>query len=320
MIGTILGIFGILITIGFGILSVVIYKKSRKNVNLEFENKECYSLFRDDVNRLNIELSYNKKPITSTLILLKARLRNNGQVDIDKNRIYNPLKVISNSDFRWLEATITSKPKGASASVEILNRQEIQINWDLLKKDEFIEIEALSETTDNKMKGEEMSVNFYNSLKFDYRITDLSLIHKEEQVLSKMISYNSLMKSVAWTGVITIVVGCILLFFNILYKYSILPETQEVAYILEKDSTEISGHISSDKPNQIKIKKLKSEDEESITVSEFNSKYKLNGIDSTAPDSKKSRSYGVTGITYIIMGSLLFFLQLLLKRKMKKSR
>jgi hypothetical protein len=227
MIGTILGIVVILITIGFGIYSVVIYKKSRKTVNLEFENKECYSLFRDDVNRLNIELTYNKKPITNTLILLKARLKNNGQVDIDKNRIYNPLKVISNSDFKWLEATITSKPDGASASIEIIDSYNIQINWDLLKKDEFIDIEALSETTENKELGEEKSVVFYNNLKFDYRITDLSSIRKEKQVTSSTRRHNYIMKLAKFTGIATIIFGSVFLFFEIFPKYSFFQKIRK---------------------------------------------------------------------------------------------
>lgn len=283
MIGVILGILGILITIGFGIYSVMVYKKSKKSVNLEFENKECYSLFKDDVNRLNIELSYNKKPITNTLILLKARLRNNGQVDIDKNRIYNPLKIISNSDFQWLEATITSKPDGVAASIDIVDSQKIQINWDLLKKDEFIELEALSETTENKKLDDEESVEFYNSLKFDYRITDLNSIHKEKQVSSKMRSHNYVSKLTKTTGFFSIILGSIFLFFEIFPKYTFLPEVQEVSYLMVKDSIDSSGYISSHKPNHIRVKIVGSDNKEYLTVSEFNSKYKLKAIDSTTP-------------------------------------
>jgi len=319
MIGIILGIFGIVITIGFGIYSVVIYKKSRKTVNLEFENKECYSLFRDDVNRLNIELSYNKKPITSTLILLKARLKNNGQVDIDKNRIYNPLKIISSPDFKWLEATVISKPNGASASIKIIDSHNIQVNWDLLKKDEFIDLEALSETTENKDLGGEKSLEFYNSLKFDYRITDLGPIYKEKQVTSQTRRHNFIMKLSKFYGIGAIILGVIHLSIAIFTQHSYLSETQNVAYIVQRDSTENDVYISSNKPNQIKIKFRETEVEENLTVLEFNKKYKLKGIDSTTLDTKWNPSYRVFGILFIFLGSLNFILIFLSKRGNKKA-
>ena len=319
MIGIILGIFGILITIGFGIYSVVIYKKTRKTVSLEFENKECYSLFRDDVNRLNIELSYNKKPITNTLILLKARLRNNGHIDIDKNRIYNPLKVISSSDFQWLETTITSKPNGGLATVEILDSQIIQINWDLLKKDEFIELEALSETNESEPLGEEKALEFYNNLKFDFRITDLSSIHKEKQITSKARRRNFTTKLAKLTGTAAMVLGCIVLFNELFPEYSFLPESREVSFLMEKDSMEQTGYISSNNPNQLKLKMLEPMYEEKLMISEFNIKYKLKGIHETTPNAKRSFVNLIFSIVYIVLGTILLVLQFWIKRKMKRT-
>ena len=61
MIGIILTIVGIIISIGFGIYSIWSYRKSKRNISLEFQAKECYSLFKEDVNRLNIELILERK-------------------------------------------------------------------------------------------------------------------------------------------------------------------------------------------------------------------------------------------------------------------
>ena len=49
-----LTILGLVLTVLFGIYSIYTYRKTNKKVSMGFENKECYSLFRDDVNRLNI--------------------------------------------------------------------------------------------------------------------------------------------------------------------------------------------------------------------------------------------------------------------------
>ncbi len=173
-----IGLIGISLTIMFGIYGVYTYLKTRKKVKLNFQNKECYSLFRDDVNRLNIEVNYNNKPFNAGLILLKARLTNNGQIDIDRQRVHNPINIVCDKNYKWLEARITFHPNGANTDIIINKENKVQINWDLLKSGEYIEIECLVEIIDNE-SDDEKAVNFYNGITFDFRITDLNTISKE---------------------------------------------------------------------------------------------------------------------------------------------
>ena len=314
MIGTILGIFGIVITLIFGGYSIWVYKKSKKKVSLEFRNKECYSLFREDVNRLNIELIYNKTTLNNTLVLLKAKLINNGHIDIDKNRIYTPLKIKSSETYNWLEATVTSSPKGAKTNIELLNGQEVQLNWDLLKQNEYIEIEALVEITGKLEKEEEKGNDFYNNLSFDYRITDLNSIQKEKQI-SNSTRFRSIYHKVTKVmGIITILIGILFLTFEIVPELNFMDK-QVVNYAIKKDSSELVSIIASKHSDEITLSIEGENEKRKISVEEFNNSYKIEGIKKTSLDPKSSLFNRVIGIVYIIMGILLLYL----KRKKKKA-
>lgn len=313
MIGTILGILGVVITLGFGGYSIWVYKKSKKNVSLEFRNKECYSLFSEDVNRLNIELIYNKTTLNNTLILLKAKLINNGHVDIDKNRIYTPLKIKSSDVYNWLEATVTSAPRGAKTNIELLSGQEVELNWDLLKQNEYIEIEALVEIVGKLEKDEEKGTDFYNNLSFDYRITDLNSIQKEKQISNSKRSRSIYNKVTQIMAIITVIIGVVFLSFEFFPQLNFM-EKQVVSYAINKDNNELVTLIASENPNEITLTIEGNTEKQKITVKEFNKSYQLKGIKRTSIDPKGSTLNRVIGIIYIIMGGFLFYI----KRKKKK--
>ncbi|MGG6232333.1 hypothetical protein [Tenacibaculum sp. SDUM215027] len=322
MIGTILGILGIVFTLGFGGYSIWVYKKSKRNVSLEFRNTECYSLFRDDVNRLNIELIYNKTTVNNTLILLKAKLINNGQIDIDKNRIYNPLKIKTTEIYKWLEATVTSSPTGASTNIELISDQEIQLNWDLLKHNEYIEIEALVEIIGELEKEGEKGTEFYNNLNFDYRITDLNSIQKEKQIsnsIRRKALSNKMSKIMA---IVSIIIGALFLSFEFFPAINIM-EKQVVSYAIKKGNNELVSIISvNNKSDKIKLSIEGEEDEREITIDEFNRTYELQKIKKTTIDPKSSLFNRIIGAVYIGLGLLLLLLEQLfslLKKRKKKA-
>ena len=315
MIGTILGILGIIFTLAFGGYSIWAYKKSKRSVSLEFRNKECYSLFRDDVNRLNIELIYNKTALSNTLILLKAELINNGQIDIDKNRIYNPLKIKSSETYKWLEATVTSSPNGVKTNIELLTEQEIQLNWDLLKRNEYIEIEALVEIQGELDKEGEKGTDFYNNLTFDYRITDLNSIQKEKQVSNLLKRKSFFDKTSKALAIITIVIGAIFLSFEFFPSINFM-EKQVVSYAIKKDNNELVSIISVNNKSDKIILSIEGEEEKrEISVEEFNQSYSLQNIKKTTVDPKSNLFNRIIGIVYLLMGVLLLLLKIIKKKK-----
>lgn len=305
MIGTILAVLGIVLTIGFGIYSIWQTKRNKKNVSLEFNNEECYSLFRDDINRLNIFLSYDKKPITNTLILLKAKLTNNGQSDIDKTSIYKPLKIITNKEFKWLEVNITSSPNGAAIKSEIINENEVEVIWDLLKKNESIEIEALAETLNDEI-GEKAN-EFYEKLKFDYRITDLNKVQKEKKLSSGTKLQFFVGKFSIIFALATIIFGATSIILSYNPEYTFFPQKQNVNFTLNNDSTSFVGEIDSNYRDELILKPLDSDEEINLSISEFNQNYKIENIRSSNLNSEDAQLMLFIGIAYLIMGLVLLF-------------
>jgi len=312
MIGTLLSIIGVIITICFGIYSIWFNKKNKRKVSLEFKKKECYSLFKDDVSRLNIEMSYNKKPVSSSLMLLKAKLVNNGQGDIDKSRIYKPLKLIADKNFKWLEAKITNKPDGAISELEILNENELKVEWDLLKAEESIEFEALIEIKNVENSVVDNASVFYDTLTFDYRITDLNSIQEEKPKSDNffnMIVYPFL--------IIIILMGFMI--SDIFPTIHFLPRQYELEYVIANhDSTE-NATILPIRENRVEVLKLKSKESIIMPINDFNRKYKVLKIDDVNVSTFDAKFNRFTGIFFIFSGCWLLMLRTYrnIKRKQK---
>lgn len=316
MIGIILGILGVLLTLTFGVYSIWSYKKSKRNTSLEFKKKECYSLFRDDVKRLNIELNYNQQPISNTLILLKAILKNNGKTDIDKNRIYKPLKIISTNEFKWLEVRITNGPEGSSTNINLINSKEIELIWDLLKAEEFIEIEALVEIVKDQELEEDKAITFYNKLSFDYRITDLKNIQKEKQI-----SKNDKIRFTKLVEITAFIIGLILTVFSYLPITRQSLQNYNVEYILKTDSVKRIVNVNGVDNNEISLKIINSDEKIKLSIDDFNKKYKIDKIEKLTPeDSNINLFIRIFGFVYLIMSILLIILRILTNKEKSKIK
>jgi|GEM_PF-3200945 len=320
MIGTIISLIGIIFTLLFGLYAIWAYKKNKKNVSLEFRNRECYSLFRDDVNRLNIQISYNNRPLSNTLILLKAKLLNNGKIDIDKNRIYKPLRIKTTSDFKWLESTITSKPDGSKTKVELINEGEVQIEWDLLKKGEFIEIEAVAEIVNNEGSYGEKAIDFFNGISFDYRITDLCTIQKDKLAPERLRVFEFLYKIGRVLSIFLIISGILFLIISFLPSLDIFADRVVKYQIVGGDSPQ-STFIYPKKNNKIILDIEGIEEKMEVSIEEFNNKYKIKKVEELLVDPKmysNIRLIRLISIVLIVFGVIYLFFFILKKQKIYK--
>jgi len=322
MIGTILGFTGVLATLAFGIYQIWVYKRKKRIVSIEFKSKECYSLFSDDVRRLNIEVSYNKEPISSALILLKAQIINNGLGDIDRNRIYKPLKIISSNEFKWLESRITFQPPGATTNIELITQNEIQIDWDLLKSKEFIEIEALIEIKDHNTIDEDKAVNFLKGITFDYRITDLNSIHKQDPILRDENEFKyRFLKTVA-TAVIG--VGLLIVILSFVPVSPFFSE-KRFEYVISIDSTKTYGSLLITKKDSIEVIISNTNEKTKMTIKEFNEGYKIERIDKIIDNPDKSKETRLFGLIYSLLGALMLglnskrFKKLIIKKRQEQN-
>lgn len=250
--------------------------------------------------------------------MLKAKLINNGHIDIDKNRIYSPLKIKSSDSYKWLEATVTESPSGVNTVIEVINEQEIQLGWDLLKQNEYIEIEALVEVIGELDKDGEKGTDFYNDLSFDYRITDLNSIQKEREV-TEVIRDRALINRFGKTlGIISILLGLIFLFIEFFTPLNFMDK-QVVKYIIENNNSEIKSIISINCKSDKIILNIEGENKErEISVKEFNQNYIIKRIEKITSDPVNSYFNKVIGSTYVLLGFLLLVVQRIRKRTKHK--
>jgi len=174
--GTILWIVGITIPLVLWKLDRNRAKKKEQVTKLDFRKKECFSLISSAVKKINIDVMYKEKRIANPLILFKGEIINTGTKDIDKLSIVSPLKIIIANNYEWLEVHLIKNEYKVNAKVTMLSKNTIELEWDLLKIGEKIEFEALVENIkkvekDHKYK---LSSHFYDSIKFDHRIANLS--------------------------------------------------------------------------------------------------------------------------------------------------
>ncbi len=173
----ILWVIGTIVTIGIGYLSVRLTMKYRKKVSLCFIERDFIPLFKTIVKNLDtIEIRYRNNPISEKLVLIKATLINDGTTDIDSSIIHKPFSIRLPENFNCLELKITDCSPNLTAKINQVDNNNLIIEWDLLKKSEFISFDMVIEihpigkglVVDDKLA-------YYS---FDQRITNLDHVKK----------------------------------------------------------------------------------------------------------------------------------------------
>jgi hypothetical protein len=165
---------GVIATLVVGFLGIRLSRGREKKVSLKFVCILELHLFESIVQQLeDIDIKYRGQPINDNVVLLKGSIVNDGIRDIDKAMIYKPLSIGLPKDFKWLDVKIIKKSKDLKTACCIQNDRSLRLDWDLLKRDEFITFLALVEYTgDKEYDG---VLNF----KFNCRMTNLFRVKQE---------------------------------------------------------------------------------------------------------------------------------------------
>ena len=312
-------ILGSALTFIFGVFGIWAYKRTRKKPSLKFEVEECYSLFRDDVKRLNIEIMYNGEALAPPLILLKAKIVNVGDVDIDKNHIHTPLKLILDVKYHCLEIKSDTNQNNSVSSVSAANSKEIQITWDLLKVKEEITFEALIQIEEGNDTSKVID-NFYESIKFEYRITELNHIQKDEHINESFFQeLNRLVKSKMFAFLL-IIVGIIgfpnpYLETTFLLRQSLFANYDFVYAISNNDSTCCEAIITPTKKETVDIFFVDSKNKINVTTDEFNENYKIINVRGKRVSQNDILSTKIVSGVFILTGVFLLVLNIIRQRK-----
>lgn len=306
MIGTLIGIAGLILTLIFGIYTIWIAKKSKRKVSLGLEKKECYSLFKKEISRLNIDIKYGGDTIDNYLILFKGTLLNNGQTDIDKSRVYKPLQIKTKTEYEWLETNLYESPEGATVNLKKINKNTIELSWDLLKKQEKIEFESLIEIPQS-IEIEDISDDFYDSLVFDFRITDVNEIQKLSEVNQKEKKKNRAKRKLLGMSVFTFLAGLYITFSPELpEKFSLFKTSKEIEFELIYKTGIVYSSLKPINTEKIEVNIDNLKEEKS--VKEFNNEFRINRIKSLKITEGSILSNRLMGGSYLILSILTILL------------
>ncbi len=176
-IGTILGVTGIIVSVGFGIWGIFLALKRRYPGAITFIKEQSIGLFDAIAKDLpELSIKYKNSPVSQNLVLLKGALLNSGKLDISPSTIEKPLTVKLPKDYLWLEANIVDTSNNVNASIAINSGNELHIDIGLFRCAEFIRFQALAEVPvknkDKNLGHSELGNNLESAMKFMHRIAN----------------------------------------------------------------------------------------------------------------------------------------------------
>jgi hypothetical protein len=227
------------------------------------------------------------------LILLKAQIINDGDNDIDKNQVV----LISSKEFSWLEIKVITKQKYPKSAIKLINENEVQIEWDLLKSGELIEFEAIVKVSDKISEDGDEVADFLEGITFDHRIKDLKKV---------------LIGDIPTRKRSDIVFACIIMALGVyIFIESFFPTTEFdaskhfIEYNICNDSASTTIGISIKDREEIALYYPMEEKEETLSIDDFNERFKINHIEKINKHNKEESplSVRIFGLCFVLLGS-----------------
>jgi len=262
----ILSILGLILTIIFGIWGIMITIRKRYPGKITFVEENAIGLFNSIIKSFSeIKIQYNDLPISEQMIYLKASFINTGSIDLSTKDNTHKLKVELPNDYKWINCKITGHSKDIECNLSSTNR-ELIFDFDLLRKNEFIQFEAFAEIK-NTYKSASV---FRKSLAFTHRIPNTTKIDKqlylnEEQIKDKRYEFKK-----------NLVFATLFLLFIIgLTTYNFITKSSDLEYKYINSEKEYVVKVTSLGIDKIKIEDSDKDFEKIMSIEDFNSQKNL---------------------------------------------
>jgi hypothetical protein len=171
-------IIGSIVTILFTALGIIITLRSARRRSIKYFQVEPSSIFARSIKDVSkLKLFYEGVELSEDIILLRVLVLNDGNRDIDKDDVFEPLKITFQSPIRILEISPEGNPKGCSFSND---QNSIVCTWHLLKKSECFALRVVLVYDVEKAGGPiDRAKLLRRYTNVTCRITDLNNVKKE---------------------------------------------------------------------------------------------------------------------------------------------
>ena len=262
-----LTIIGLILTLVFGFLSIDLFKRKKYPGRITFVKRTNISLFNSIVKNFNeIKVQYDNNPVDENLIYVKGCFINDGDIDIEGNKIEKPISLSLPEGLSWINCKITDKTKDFNPGFNITSKNNIDFTFGLFRRNEYFQIEAIVEANHDKTNHE----NIFEEIKFDHRISNTQKISvenllSENQMKNKKGKIKSNLISTAVQLLLPTLLSIILIAF---YK------SADIRYKTISNGTTLIYKAQAKNNGLIELTELSSDKEIFITINEFQNKQK----------------------------------------------
>ena len=266
-ISMVLTIMGLLATFVFGFLSIDLFKRKRYPGKVTFVKQSSIGLFDSFVKNFNqISILFEDKPIKDNLIYIKGCFINDGDIDIEGEKIEKPISIVLPEKYNWVNCKITDTTKNLKANYTITDAKNIELNFGLFRKREFIQIEALIEASDDIENDD----NIFELLKFSHRISQTQKITKinllsENQIKKKK---GKIIQRIWSTAIQLFFPFLIAIFFFVFFK------SAEINYRVIENGQTKEYKATAKRNGIVELSNICSNEEITIAITEFQNKDK----------------------------------------------
>ncbi|MGN0003375.1 MAG: hypothetical protein ACI35V_08070 [Sphingobacterium composti] len=214
-----------------------------------------------------IAILFENKPIKDNLIYIKGCFINDGEIDIEGEKIERPINISIPENYNWINCKITGTSPDLKCSYEIKDSKNLQFDFGLFRKNEFYQIEAIIEATEEIEKHN----NIFDELKFTHRISQTQKIF-----VTNLLSENEIkrkkgkIKSNLWvTGLQMLIPTILSIVFFVFLK------SAELHYREVGNNNEITEYkVTPKRDNTIKLENTATGKEKNISIFELQDKNK----------------------------------------------
>ena len=293
-------------------------KKIRKRALL-FDNIECKPYIHKEYKNVKLQVIYNNNDVYDALIVLKARISNIGEEDLSWDEVFaDNIKIKCADKFEFINAVLSESYERIKPNVKIVNKKEIEVNWRLLKRKGYFDIEIIAKI-DSENEYSDISIDFYNSLTIDINASGIDNVDK---IKLQTKEYKRHRRSFIFQTIYMF-----LLWFMFIVLYVTYPNTSyyNLTYMVEIDSCQYISTIAyKPKFDSIVLEGMNSKDIV-LPLSDLQQNevlIKLKSIDkaqeSAAVQRKSTKLYLYTGIFFTLITIALLIKKIIDRRKRLK--
>lgn len=157
------------------------FRRSKKPSITLFRQTSA-DLFTKNENLDGLEITYHGVKIIGNIVLFNAIFLNDGNTDINRSKVFEPIELVLPEEFSWLEFSIPTASPGFNVNLNY-ELGKIKFKWDLFKEGEYFTFKSIilfTPKSSNKIKFP--ATELFSEIKINHRIEDLKEISKQWNV------------------------------------------------------------------------------------------------------------------------------------------